>query len=309
MINDYKLSIITTMYYSAPYVEVFYSRMRNSALALTDDIEFVFVNDGSPDDSLEIVLKLRENDPSIKVIDLSRNFGQHKAIMTGLDHTTGDYVFLLDCDLEIAPESLQDFFESLHRDEAIDVVYGVQETRKDPWLNQFLSQIYYRVFNFFSGIPIPANLLVARLMSRRYVDALLQHREQVMIIAGLWANTGFKQVPFTIKKSYKGSSTYNFRRKISMMVNSIVVFSNKPLIYISILGFLMTLGALIYVIWLLFSTIFLGYGIEGWNSLIVSIWLVGGINIFVLGIIALYLAVIFSETKDRPYTIIREIYD
>lgn len=297
------------MYYSAPYLQEFYSRVRESALALTNDLEFVFVNDGSPDDSLDVVLKLRENDPSIKVIDLSRNFGQHKAIMTGLGHTTGDYIFLLDCDLEIAPETLKDFFAMLHREERVDVVYGVQETRKDPWLTQFLGQAYYHVFNFFSDIPIPANLLVARLMSRRYVDALLQHKERVLVIAGLWAITGFKQVPFVIEKNYKGSSTYNFWRKFNMMVSSIIVFSNKPLIYISSLGFLITLGALIYIAWLLFSYAFLGYGIEGWNSLIVSIWLIGGINIFVLGIVALYLSVIFYETKNRPYTIIRELYE
>lgn len=306
-VDALKLSIVTTLYYSAPYLQTFYERVKQVAQSISNELEFILVNDGSPDKVLEIALDLYEQDSRVIVVDLSRNFGQHKAIMTGLQYATGDHIFLLDCDLEIAPENLRLFYDRLQAEDA-DAVYGVQINRGDPLFNRIFGAAYYRIFNALSAVEIPQNLLIARLMSARYVKALLQHQEQVFIIAALWAHTGFKQVPIEIEKHYKGSSTYNLRRKVTMLVNSIVAFSNKPLIYISVFGLFITSGAFLYLVWLMFSYFFLGYGISGWNSLIVSIWLLGGINTFILGIIALYLSIIFLETKPRPYSIVRQVY-
>jgi putative glycosyltransferase len=300
------LSIVTTLYYSAPYLEEFYPRIRRAAEKITHDYEIIFVNDGSPDPSLQLAVALFEQDERVKVVDLSRNFGHHKAMMTGLTHARGQYVFLIDCDLEIEPETLTEFYKALQQLK-VDVVFGVQETRQDPFLERFFGQLFYALFNRLSTHPLPANLTTVRLMSQRYVSALVAHQEREVLIGGLWVITGFSQVPLVVKKSAKGSSTYHLSRKLGLIVEAITSFSNKPLIFIFYLGCLIILLSSLSAAYLIIQTITSGF-LPGWPSLIVSVWLLGGLNIFCMGIIGIYLSKVFIETKQRPYTIIREFY-
>ncbi len=303
-----KLSIVTTMYYSSPYLQEFYQRISNEAKKLTNNYEIIFVDDGSPDNSLEVAVSLYKNDKKVKVIELSRNFGHHKAMMTGLAHTQGDLVFLIDCDLEEEPELLSIFYQKYQAAD-IDVVYGVQEKRKGDFFEQLTGNIFYWVFNLLANYQVPANVVTARLMNKRYVKALVQHQEREIFLLGLWQITGFKQIGITVNKSSKGTSTYNIRKKISLVVNAITSFSNQPLKIIFYLGFFTSLTAIIAAIYLIILRLFFTFYLSGWVSLIVSIWFFGGINILCLGIIGIYIAKIFTETKQRPYTIIRQIYE
>jgi putative glycosyltransferase len=170
-------------------------------------------------------------------------------------------------------------------------------------------EIFYNLFNMISSYPVPRNLITARLMSQRYVRSLVAHKDKEIFLAGLWAITGFKQVPLVVKKYSKGESTYNFFRKLSIAINSITSFSNKPLIFIFYLGAVISLISAIAVIVLIIRRVFFNVLLSGWPSLIVSIWFLGGLTIFSLGVIGIYIAQIFSETKQRPYTIIRNIYE
>ena len=302
------LSIVTTLYCSAPYINEFYQRISIEAQELADDYEIVFVNDGSPDDSLDIAVKLHQEDERVRVIDLSRNFGHHKAIMTGLSYARGKLIFLLDSDLEEEPELLSLFHEH-YQSSDVDVVYGVQKVRKGNVFEKIAGGVFYRFFNLISSYPIPPNLITARLMSQRYVKALVDHKDKEIFLAGLWAITGFKQVPLVVKKHSKGESTYNFLRRLSIVINSITSFSNKPLIFIFYLGAVISLISTIAVIVLIIRRVFFNVLLSGWPSLIVSIWFLGGLTIFSLGVIGIYIAKIFSETKQRPYTIVRNIYE
>lgn len=302
------LSIVTTLYYSAPYINEFYQRISIESQKLTDDYEIIFVNDGSPDDSLDIAVKLHQEDERVRVIDLSRNFGHHKAIMTGLSYARGKLIFLLDSDLEEEPELLSLFHEH-YQSSDVDVVYGVQKVRKGSIFEKIAGEIFYKLFNMISSYPVPPNLITARLMSQRYVTSLVDHKDKEIFLAGLWAITGFKQVPLVVKKYSKGESTYNFFRKLSIAINSITSFSNKPLIFVFYLGALISLISAIAVIALIIRRIFFNVLLSGWPSLIVSVWFLGGLTIFSLGIIGIYVAKIFSETKQRPYTIVRNIYE
>jgi putative glycosyltransferase len=295
------------MYYSAPYIETFYAEASAVAEQITADYEIILVNDGSPDQALDIAISLYHRDPRVRVIDLSRNFGQHKAMMTGLAYANGDLVFLIDCDLEIKPDVLLLFYAELRRSNA-DVVYGVQDIRQDRFAERIAGQLFYTIFNWLSKDELPPNLTTVRLMSRRYVAALIAHREREMLIGGLWTITGFKQVRLVVTKLAKGSSTYHLGRKISLLVNAITSFTNRPLIYIFYLGMLIIFFSSIAAMYLIFETITSGF-LSGWPSLIVSVWLLGGLTIFCIGIIGIYLSKIFIETKQRPYTIIRQIYD
>jgi len=302
------LSIVTTMYHSASYLEEFYRRIRKEAEKITNNYEVIFVNDGSPDNSLEVALKLREKDDRIKVVDLSRNFGHHKAMWTGLVQAKGDLVFLIDCDLEEEPELFSKFYRELQESDA-DVVYGTQEKRKGEFFERFSGELFWKLFNLLSTYPVPPNQLVARLMSQRYVSNLLKHRDREVFLPGLWAITGFKQVPLTVRKRSKGSSTYTLRKKIAQFVDSITSFSVTPLVMIFYLGagiVLLSSGAAIFLI---VRRIFFSIYLAGWPSLIVSVWLLGGLTIFCIGLIGVYLSRIFMETKQRPHTIIRDIYE
>lgn len=304
-----KLSIVTTLYYSAPYIKEFYSRICSLAGAITEDYELVFVNDGSPDNSVEVAISLNNEDERVRVVDLSRNFGHHKAMMTGLMYAKGDLIFLIDIDLEEPPETLTLFYEKF-QDNDVDVVYGVQAKRQGSWFNRISGSLFYIVFNFLSDSPVPHNPLTARLMRRSYVEQLLTYKEHLFNIEGIWAATGFKQLAVAVNKNpYKGSSTYSFARKVAYSIRAITAFSNKPLIYISYLGLLMTIPSSLYLVYLVFGYFFLGLGITGWTSIIVSLWFLGGLIIFILGIIAIYISVIFVETKNRPYTIVRQVYE
>jgi len=301
------LSIVTTMYCSAPYIMEFYERMTKTASAIIDDFEIIFVNDGSPDNSLEVAIGLYRRDPKVKVLDLSRNFGHHKAMMTGLAHAEGEYIFLLDSDLEEKPETLADFWRELHISDNIDVVFGQQQKRKGDWLERMSGNIFYKTFNSLSATKVPENLVTARLMKRGYVKALIDYREQELFLAGIWADAGFNQKAIRINKASHSPSTYSFAKKMSVLVNSITSFTSKPLIYIFYLGSFISASAFLFVIYILYRKIFSGF-LVGWTSIVASIWLVGGVIIFSIGVLGVYLSKIFNEVKNRPYTIVKRYY-
>jgi putative glycosyltransferase len=304
-----QLSVVTTLFQSAPYIDEFYRRVRTEAEKIASDLEFVFVNDGSTDSSLDVALDLQKQDGRILVVDLSRNFGHHKAMMTGLEHAQGDLVFLIDVDLEEPPEIVGAFFESLNKENA-DAAYGVQSPRHGPWLTRTLANLFYWVFELLSDYRIPPHSLTARLMTRRYVDQLVQHKEHLSNMIGLWELTGFKQVAVGVRKSpFKGTTTYTFHRRLAAAIYAITAFSSKPLRLIAYLGLLVTALSTIYAIVLVIAYFVFGISTTGWTSLIVSISLFSGLILFCQGIIAAYLAVIFIETKNRPYTVIRKIYE
>jgi putative glycosyltransferase len=305
--GEVALSIVTSMYRSAPYLEEFYDRCVAAARRLTTAYEIVLVNDGSPDDSLAIALRLRERDSRVRIIDLSRNFGHHKALMTGLTRARGGRVFLIDCDLEEDPEWLIRFEQEMGTSGA-DVVYGVQITRKGGWFERITGDLFFKVFNRLLADPIPANVVTARLMSARYVRALTAHRDREICLAGLWQITGFEQRPLPVTKRSRNVSSYSVRRRISALVNAITSFSNRPLIYIFHLGSLIMLVSLAAGSVLIYEALRGHVGVPGWASIAVSIWFLGGLTIFCVGVLGVYLAKVFTETKDRPYTVVRHEY-
>ena len=304
-----ELSIVTCLFYSAPYIEEFYTRISAAAQKITDDYEIIFVNDGSPDNSLEIAISLFEQDKKVKVIDLSKNYQHHKAVMTGLEYTSGSLVFGIDCDLEEEPELLSTFFEEKKKNPDADVIYGVQETRKGGVFERQSGSLFYSLFNMLSSDRITPNLTSASISTRRYVQSLVQHKEREVYLPGISATTGYNKVPITVKKDSRGSSSYTLRRKIALFINAITSFSNKPLIYVFYLGCIISLlsgGAGFYLI---LRKVFFGDVLVGWSSVMVSLWFLGGLLIFCLGVLGIYLSKIFVEVKQRPYTIIRHIYE
>ena len=304
-----KLSVVATLYNSARYIEEFHKRISAEAAKLAaDDYEIILVDDGSPDNSLEVAVTLTKNDQHVKVLELSRNFGHHKAMMTGLAAATGEQVFLIDVDLEEEPEYLTVFAEQL-RANGCDVVYGVQEKRKGGWFERWSGKIFYRFFQLLTSMPMPENICTVRLMTMDYVQALLRHQEREVFMAGLWFITGFKQQAKIIIKHNHSPTTYNLRRKLSLVINSITAFSNLPLIGIFYIGLLISSLSAGYALYLIIQRIFWATPLSGWTSTIASIFLMSGMIISFIGVIGIYLSKIFSEVKQRPYTIVRQIHE
>ena len=303
-----KLSIVTTLYKSQEYVEEFYRRSSIAARKLVgEDFEIIFVNDGSPDRSLSLAVELSDNDSKVVTVDLSRNFGHHKAMMAGLSYAQGELIYLIDSDLEESPEWIGNFFEVMV-DETADTVFGVQGKRRGGIFDRFTGWLFYRLFRTATGIPQPDNVVTARLMSRNYVDALLQHREREINIGGLWIITGFHQVPVKVDKVVSSPTTYSPAKKISNFVNAITAFSSLPLVLIFYLGLVITLSAVGFSGYLMMSYFANGSPVEGYLSTIVSIWFFSGLITLFQGIQGIYLAKIFSEVKQRPNTIVRKVY-
>jgi len=220
------LSIVTSLYHSEPYIQEFYERITRTVLEITDDYEIIFVNDGSPDKSLDMVKELYSDDPHIRIINLSRNFGHHKALFTGIENSRGDLVFVIDCDLEESPESLKEIYDE-YRSATCDVVFGIQKKRRGSWFTRVSGYLFYRIFNLLSNHKIANDLMTVRLMSRRYVNALVQHRDQELYLHGLMTITGFIQRPILLDKKFTGNSTYNLNRKIQLFIYSITSFIRK----------------------------------------------------------------------------------
>ncbi len=304
-----KLSIVATLFQSAPHINEFYQRASAAAKQLVgEDYEIVLVNDGSPDNSLDIAVKLTESDSHVVVVDLSRNFGHHKAMMTGLTYAKGQNVFLIDSDLEEEPEWLLSFAKKMEA-EASDVVYGIQSKRRGGFFEQITGRFFYRVFRLLTGIAQPNNIITARLMSRRYVTALLSHRESELNIGGLWIVTGFKQCHQTVQKHSNNATTYSLSQKFNHLVNAVASFSSIPLVFTFYTGLFISVSALAYIIFLITKYLFLASAPDGYASIIVSIWFFSGLIVFFIGLQGIYISKVFSEVKKRPYTIIRHVYN
>lgn len=303
-----QLSIVTTMYCSAPYIGEFYRRSTDAAKKITEDYEIIFVNDGSPDNVLEITEKIYEQDKRVKIIDLSRNFGHHKAMMCGLSYAQGKKVFLIDCDLEEAPEWLISFYDQMTADNC-DVVYGVQQKRKGKWFERFSGALAYRAFNAMCDLNTEPNRTSAMLMTRKYVQALSLFAEREPVFLGISVSAGFTQKPIKVEKISKGTTTYTITKRIATAVNMITAFSSTPLHAIFYSGLAIFSCSVIYACYLFINRIFFFKPLDGWTSIMMSIWLLGGLIISFIGIIGIYLSRVFIETKQRPNTIIKEIYN
>lgn len=302
-----KLSVVTSLYRSAGFIEEFFGRIRTVANQLKIDFEVILVNDGSPDNSLEVAKSLNLREPTVRVVDLSRNFGHHKALMCGLAQAEGDLIFLTDIDLEEPPEDLLRYWQAMmDSKQPVDVVFGQQVQRKGKFFEQLSGSFFYWALNKLSDIKIPPNLVMSRLMTKRYVEAILQFQESELMLAGIFQLAGFNQLAIPVTKSDKGFTTYSFGRKLDLLINAVTSLSSKPLYYIFYLGLLTTFASMVFISILLIRKLLNEDMISGWASTIVSLWFLGGLILTSTGLLSIYLSKVFIETKRRPLYIIRD---
>jgi len=307
-----KLSIVSTLYKSRVFLDDFLSESLDSIQKMSiDDFEIIFVNDGSPDDSLLFLLQKKVTIPQIKIIDLSRNFGHHYAMQVGLQHAKGDYVFLIDNDLEVSPSFLIDCFNEINNNQDLDVVYGYQEERKGKFIENIGGTIFWSMLNKFSDVKIPKNILTERLMRKQYVDSLLTLGDSNLFLGGMMYWAGYNQKGLPVKKrTRKGESTYSFKKRMELMIQALTSFSGKPLEYLFYLGLLITTASFGMIVYVIIKKIVYGDTVQmGWTSLITLNVLILGIISTFLGLIGIYIFKIFKQVQNRPNTIIKKIYE
>jgi putative glycosyltransferase len=298
-----RVAIVTTLFNSAPFIEEFFDRAVAAVQPVADEIEVVFVDDGSPDDSLRIAKGLVGGKVEVKVVELSRNFGHFQAVMTGLSYADGDLVYLLDCDLEEAPELFADLYGAISGappDDPVDVAFGVAVGRKGGLTERVGGALFYLLMNALSHVEIPTNAVMARVMSRRYVRSLLAHRERELFLNGVMTITGFHQVAVPVHKSGKGTTTYGKIHRLGVALRAITAFSDRPLTLIFIGGLALNAFAVLVTIALILAVLFGVHYLPGWASLLAGLCFFSGLTLAAIGILGFYLGRVFVEVKARP---------
>lgn len=306
-----ELSIVTTLYRSKLFLGRFFEQIteeinKNGIV----DFEIVVVNDGSPDDSLQYCIEAKNQYPQLKIVDLSRNFGHHYALQTGIEVSCGDYVYMVDNDLETPATFLSDCLKELYKDNTLDLVYGVQEKRKGRFIEKIGGSIFWRVFNYLSETKVPANILTECLMSRKFVNELLRLQDANLFIAGMIHWVGLNKKELGVKKGLReGKSSYTFNKRLQLMIQALTTFSGKPLELLFYAGLIITLCSISFLMFILIQKLVMGDTVSiGWTSIIgINVLSLGLISTF-LGLIGLYIFRIYRQVQGRPNHIIKHIY-
>ncbi len=305
-----KLSVVATMYRSSAFVDEFCERISAAAARITPDFEIVLVNDGSPDDTLVRAVELSVTDPRVVVVDLSRNFGHHAAIMAGLGQARGELVYLTDIDLEEQPEWLPDFHTAL-TDGGHDVVFGQQARRIGSALDNLLAGLIWKLLNVGSPVRIPENQMTCRMMTRRYLDSLLSVGDRVLYLGGVFPWVGFdhKALPLTKEPRRRAKrSSYTLLRKLDQAIASVSSFTAAPLTMFLIAGLLIWIASVLFGLYLVaFKLFYPDQVLSGFTSLMFSIWFLGGFIILGIGIVGQYISRVFQEVKARPLYVTRAV--
>ncbi|MEA5616572.1 glycosyltransferase family 2 protein [Cronbergia sp. UHCC 0137] len=299
------ISVVIPVYKAEDCLQELYKRLVKSLEIVSADFEIILVEDCGGDHSWEILLQLSEKDPRVKGIQFSRNFGQHYGITAGLDHCDGDWVVVMDCDLQDRPEEIPRLYAKAQ--EGYDVVLARRGKRNDILLKRWTSWFFYKLFSYLTDINYDGQVGNFRIISRKVVESFRLMREQLRFFGGLIDWMGFPTASIDVQHEsrFKGKSTYTFGKLWKLASSTIIAYSDKPLRISIKLGFTISLLAFIYGIYILVRALIYGSVVTGWSSLIVSIYFLGGIIIYNLGIIGIYLGKSFDEAKKRPLYLIR----
>ncbi|GIM45643.1 glycosyl transferase [Collibacillus ludicampi] len=302
-----KISIVTPVYRCAPCLVQLYNRLRAALEPITADFEIIMVNDNSPDHAWEVIQELSRRDRRVKGIHFSRNFGQHYAITAGLDYASGDWVVVMDCDLQDQPEEIPKLYAKAQ--EGYDIVFGQRVERQDRLLKRMSSKLFYKVFSYLTDTEQDASIANFGIYHRKVIDTLVNMREKLRFFPTMVKWVGFRSTAIEIEHASReqGKSSYSWKRLLNLAFDVIISFSDKPLRLTVKLGFFMSFFSFLYALYIVIRALLGIKGIIGWPSLIVSIWFLAGLIIFILGIIGIYISKIYDEAKKRPIYIIKEV--
>jgi dolichol-phosphate mannosyltransferase len=300
------ISVIAPVYKSAACLNELYSRLCATLLKISSDFEILLIEDCGEDGSWELILELAKQDCRVKGIQFSRNFGQHYGISAGLDYCSGDWVVVMDADLQDRPEEILNLYSKAQ--EGFDVVIARRKDRTDSFGKILMSKLYYKVFNYLADLKHDDETGNFRIISRQVVMNIRQISERLRFFGGLVSWVGFPTAYIDVKHEYrfKGGSSYTFGKLIKLALDIVIAHSDKPLIITVRLGLMISIFSFLYGLYLLFQGLYGNVRVPGWHSIIVSIYFIGGIIVFTLGIVGVYVGKAFDEVKKRPLYVIRK---
>ncbi len=299
------ISVVVPVYKAENCLDELYNRLKAAIEPLSPDFEMVLVEDCGGDRSWEVIERLARQDARVKGIQFSRNFGQHYGITAGLDHCRGDWVVVMDCDLQDRPEEIPRLYAKAQ--EGYDIVLARRGRRQDPLMKRFTSWLFYKLFSYLADMDYDGETGNFRIMSRKVVESFRKMREQLRFFGGLVQWLGFPTSSIDVQHAerHEGKSSYTFAKLWKLATETIIAYSDKPLRLAVRAGFLMAFLAFCYGVYTMLRAMLFGIPIMGWSSLIVSLYFIGGIIIALLGIIGIYLGKTFDESKKRPLYIVR----
>jgi glycosyltransferase involved in cell wall biosynthesis len=305
MKNTHVISVVVPVYKAENCLDELYRRLVASLESITSDFEIILVEDCGGDNSWQVIKQMSAGDSRVRGIQFSRNFGQHYGITAGLDHCHGDWVVVMDCDLQDRPEEIPRLYAKAQ--EGYDIVLARRIARQDPPLKRISSLLFYKIFSYLADIKYDGASGNFRIMSHKVVASFRRMGEQLRFFGGLVQWLGFPTASIEVEHSerFDGKTTYTFSKLWKLAAETIIAYSDKPLRIGVRFGFGMAGLAFSYGVYILMRALVYGSPIPGWNSLIVSMYFIGGIIIAMLGIIGIYLGKAFDESKKRPLYIVR----
>jgi len=301
------LSAVVPLLNEKDSLQELYTRLTTVLSSIDLNYELIFVDDGSTDGSTDALRSLASSDPRVKVIILSRNFGQHAALASGLSQARGDAVVWMDADLQDRPEEIPSLLSRMH--EGYDVVYAVRKKRKDSLFRRWGSSFYFWLFRKCSGFSLPIGMSTFRVMSRRFVEAFRGMGEHSRFTAGMMAWLGFSWAsqPVLHDERQRGRSAYSLSRLVALSLDGIFSFTDYPLRLAVTVGSLIASASFLAGLYMLIKKLTVGIIITGYASIFVAICFFGGLNLFFMGIIGEYIARIFRDVQGRPLYVIKEM--
>jgi glycosyltransferase involved in cell wall biosynthesis len=301
------ISLVAPSYNESENIRKFYESIKSIFSNLNYEFEIIFVNDGSRDNTLELMLDLHSEDSRVKVINLSRNFGKEIALTAGLDNAEGDGVIPIDVDLQDPPEVIPQLISKW--EEGYDMVYAVRSKRDGEGpMKKFTAFLFYRLIASVTKIKIPKDTGDFRILDRRAILALRELREYHRFMKGLFTWVGFKQVGIQYRRNprFAGKSKFNFMKLLNLAIEGFTSFTVAPLRFATILGLIISLTSILYAVYIIIKTMLNGIDVPGYSSLMVAVLFLGGVQLLSIGIIGEYIGRIFNETKNRPLYLVRD---
>lgn len=311
MTTHKKISILIPAYNEQEVLRHLYERLSKLAGETTDyNFEFLFVNDGSRDKTLEIIKDYAAKDARVAYVNLSRNFGKETAMIAGLDHVTGDATVIIDADLQDPPELIPKMIEFW--EQGYDDVYARRNSRAgETWFKKTTSAAFYKILQKSTRIPIQQDTGDFRLLDRRCVEALRQIRETQRYTKGMFSWIGYKKKEITYDRDPRlaGETKWNYLKLLDLAIEGVVSFTTSPLRWSTIMGIIVSFFAFAYLLYLVIRTLFFGTDLAGYPSMMAVILFLGGVQLLSLGVIGEYIARIFTETKQRPLYFVEEYHE
>ena len=301
------ISVVIPVYRAESCLEELYRRLKAVLEPLTADFEIMLVEDCGGDRSWPLIVELAQRDPRVKGIQFSRNFGQHYGITAGLDRCNGDWVVVMECDLQDRPEEIPRLYAKAQ--EGHEIVVARRGKRSDPLLKRFSSWLYYSVFSWLADMDYDPQAGNFRILSRKVINNYRNMRERSRFFGSLinWMGFPFTSIDVQHDERFAGDSSYTFGKLWRLGAETIIAYSDKPLRIAVRLGFFIATCAFLYGLYILFLALFHGSPVTGWSSLIVSIYFMGGVIVAILGILGIYLGKTYDETKHRPLYVINHM--